>query len=117
VKVSKSNTSTIGTTSPSASLFGIEISDGIARTAKMNMIIHDDGHTNVIAFDGLEVHRQVMPARRPINYAASKENAFDYIITNPPFGSKVKFAEKRYLENYTLRQERRGLDRRQAQRA
>jgi type I restriction enzyme M protein len=35
-------------------LFGIEISEAIARTAKMNMIIHDDGHTNVIAFDGLE---------------------------------------------------------------
>ena len=35
-------------------LYGIEISEGIARTAKMNMIIHDDGHTNVIAFDGLE---------------------------------------------------------------
>ena len=34
-------------------LFGIEINDQIARTAKMNMIIHDDGHTNVIASDGL----------------------------------------------------------------
>jgi type I restriction enzyme M protein len=27
---------------------------------------------------------------------------FDFIITNPPFGSKVKFAENRYLENYAL---------------
>ncbi|VAW36482.1 Type I restriction-modification system, DNA-methyltransferase subunit M / Type I restriction-modification system, specificity subunit S, partial [hydrothermal vent metagenome] len=27
-------------------LFGIEINEQIARTAKMNMIIHDDGHTN-----------------------------------------------------------------------
>ena len=35
-------------------LYGIEISEGIARTAKMNMIIHDDGHTNVISHDGLE---------------------------------------------------------------
>lgn len=34
-------------------LFGIEINDQIARTAKMNMIIHDDGHTNIIAADGL----------------------------------------------------------------
>ncbi len=34
-------------------LFGIEINEQIARTAKMNMIIHDDGHTNVIASDGL----------------------------------------------------------------
>ena len=34
-------------------LFGIEINDSIARVAKMNMIIHDDGHTNVIGFDAL----------------------------------------------------------------
>ncbi|MBL8512275.1 MAG: restriction endonuclease subunit M, partial [Betaproteobacteria bacterium] len=80
-------------------LFGIEISDGIARTAKMNMIIHDDGHTNVIAFDGLEA---IDTMRDKTKNKGFMENAFDYIITNPPFGAKVKFAEKRYLENYTL---------------
>ncbi|MDT7535367.1 N-6 DNA methylase [Sphingobium sp. SA2] len=35
-------------------LFGIEINDEISRVAKMNMILHDDGHTNVVAADGLE---------------------------------------------------------------
>ena len=35
-------------------LFGIEINEQISRTAKMNMIIHDDGHTNVITYDGLK---------------------------------------------------------------
>lgn len=35
-------------------LFGIEINDEIARVAKMNMILHDDGHTNVIGEDALE---------------------------------------------------------------
>jgi type I restriction enzyme M protein len=80
-------------------LFGIEISDGIARTAKMNMIIHDDGHTNVIAFDGLEA---IGIMREKTKNPGFKRDAFDFIITNPPFGSKVKFAEKRYLEDYTL---------------
>ena len=80
-------------------LFGIEISEGIARTAKMNMIIHDDGHTNVIAFDGLEA---IETMREKTQNQGFKSNAFDFIITNPPFGSKVKFAEKRYLENYAL---------------
>jgi type I restriction enzyme M protein len=80
-------------------LFGIEISEGIARTAKMNMIIHDDGHTNVIAFDGLETIETI---REKTKNPGFKKNFFDFIITNPPFGSKVKFAEKRYLENYTL---------------
>ena len=34
-------------------LFGIEVNDSIARVAKMNMIIHDDGHSNVISSDAL----------------------------------------------------------------
>ncbi|HEY8218912.1 MAG TPA: N-6 DNA methylase, partial [Methylobacter sp.] len=34
-------------------LYGIEINEQISRAAKMNMIIHDDGHTNVISADGL----------------------------------------------------------------
>jgi len=78
-------------------LYGIEISEGIARTAKMNMIIHDDGHTNVIAFDGLESLEKMQ-----IKNAGFKADGFDFIITNPPFGSKVKFKEKRYLEDYDL---------------
>ncbi|MBI4742911.1 MAG: N-6 DNA methylase [Betaproteobacteria bacterium] len=80
-------------------LFGVEISEGIARTAKMNMIIHDDGHTNVIAFDGLE---SIETMRERTKNPGFKKDAFDFIVTNPPFGSKVKFAEKRYLENYAL---------------
>jgi len=35
-------------------LYGVEISEAIARVAKMNMILHDDGHTNVISHDGLD---------------------------------------------------------------
>ncbi len=80
-------------------LYGIEISEGIARTAKMNMIIHDDGHTNVIAFDGLE---PIDKMRDRTKNQGFKRDRFDYIITNPPFGSKIKFAEKRYMEEYTL---------------
>ena len=34
-------------------LYGIEINDQIARVCKMNMIIHDDGHTNIIGADSL----------------------------------------------------------------
>lgn len=80
-------------------LYGIEISEGIARTAKMNMIIHDDGHTNVIAFDGLE---PIEKMREKTKNQGFKGGRFDYIITNPPFGSKIKFTEKRYLEDYAL---------------
>lgn len=100
-------------------LYGIEINEQIARTAKMNMIIHDDGHTNVISCDGL---LQITPEPKPLietneererretknkntiqikgNNTKFKENHFHFIITNPPFGSSVKQTEKAYLHQY-----------------
>jgi type I restriction-modification system DNA methylase subunit len=80
-------------------LFGIEINDQIARTAKMNMIIHDDGHTNVIAADGLlgETELQAKSGNKEFRY-----NSFDFIVTNPPFGSSIKQTEKAYMHQYNL---------------
>lgn len=80
-------------------LFGIEINDQIARTAKMNMIIHDDGHTNVIASDGLlsDTDMQAKSKNKEFIYGT-----FDFIITNPPFGSSIKQTEKAYMHQYSL---------------
>jgi type I restriction enzyme M protein len=80
-------------------LFGIEINEQISRTAKMNMIIHDDGHTNVVTSDGLIAPEQL---RKNVNNDGFKENSFDFIITNPPFGSTIKQTEKAYLREYGL---------------
>ena len=80
-------------------LFGIEINEQIARTAKMNMIIHDDGHTNVVASDGLLKDNVI---REKTGNQEFKYNSFDFIITNPPFGSSVKQTEKAYLHQYGL---------------
>ena len=102
-------------------LYGIEISDQISRTAKMNMIIHDDGHTNVINCDGLldienkkhedgesEETRNAIDAfnRNTIESQTKnkdfKPNSFKFIITNPPFGSSVKATEHAYMKNYRM---------------
>jgi type I restriction enzyme M protein len=83
----------------SNNLFGIEINEQIARTAKMNMIIHDDGHTNVISSDGL-LRAEVMQEKT--DNKGFEYGTFDYIITNPPFGSSVKQTEKAYLKEYNL---------------
>lgn len=80
-------------------LYGIEINEQISRTAKMNMIIHDDGHTNVVTSDGLI---SPIDLRTKTNNDGFKENSFDYIITNPPFGSTIKQTEKAYLHQYKL---------------
>ncbi|MCU0438058.1 MAG: N-6 DNA methylase [Raineya sp.] len=76
-------------------LFGIEINDQISRVAKMNMIIHDDGHTNVITFDGLY---QIDYIAEKTGNKGFKENSFDFVATNPPFGSIVKQSEKSYMQ-------------------
>ena len=80
-------------------LYGIEISEQISRAAKMNMIIHDDGHTNVITSDGL-VSDETIIAKT--NNQGFKYGTFDFIITNPPFGSTIRQSEQAYLKTYQL---------------
>lgn len=80
-------------------LFGIEINEQISRAAKMNMIIHDDGHTNVITSDGL-VSDADIKARTGNN--GFEYETFDFIITNPPFGSSIRQTEQAYLKTYML---------------
>lgn len=63
-------------------VYGIEINDRIARIAMMDMVIHDDGHTNIECNDGLVDYRNYDP-RRDI-----KANKYDFVLTNPPFGAK-----------------------------
>ena len=80
-------------------LFGIEINEQISRAAKMNMIIHDDGHTNVVTADGLlsPEKLETITANRGFQF-----NRFDFIVTNPPFGSIVRQTEQAYMKEYKL---------------
>lgn len=78
-------------------LYGIEINDEIARVAKMNMIVHDDGHTNVISYDALDSIEKM----HSHNQGFTKDK-FDLILTNPPFGSTINKTEKPYLTTYEL---------------
>jgi len=78
-------------------LFGIEINDQIARVCKMNMIIHDDGHTNIISTDSLRKIEEITDQHKTF-----KPDSFDLILTNPPFGATVKSTEKDYLDKYEL---------------
>jgi len=80
-------------------LFGIEINEQISRAAKMNMIIHDDGHTNVITADGLLSPEKLEEITKNRGF---KYNNFDFIVTNPPFGSIVRQTEKAYMKEFRL---------------
>lgn len=92
-------------------LFGIEINEEIARVAKMNMIVHDDGHTNVIGNDALEP--LVALARKSPTFASivgidvesgqrDEKKGFAKIPTNPPFGAVIKDELHSYLSSYEL---------------
>ena len=78
-------------------LFGIEVNDAIARVAKMNMILHDDGHSNVIGSDALINFDKLYDQNKGF-----EKESFDIILTNPPFGANIKKEEKSYLEDYKL---------------
>lgn len=80
-------------------LFGIEINEQISRVAKMNMIIHDDGHTNIITNDGLKNNHTLEIENRNLNF---QDGTFDLIMTNPPFGSTIKADEVGYYKEYEL---------------
>lgn len=81
-------------------LFGLEINEELARVAKMNMIIHDNGHTNIVGHDALDFLNNITVKKNTL-----KPDKFDLILTNPPFGSVVKRTEKSegYLEQFDLR--------------
>lgn len=80
-------------------LYGIEINDQIARICKMNMIIHDDGHTNVISTDSLTFFKDIKELHKGFT-----KDRFTLLLANPPFGAMVRSAEKekKYLDQYKL---------------
>ena len=80
-------------------LFGIEINKEIAHVAKMNMILHNDDHTNIIITDALEELERI---RERTGNKEFKEQSFDLILTTPPFGAMLSLSEKPYLEDYEL---------------
>ncbi len=76
----------------------------------MNMILHDDGHTNVIAIDGLLPIDDIKDTDGNITqqgiFSLTKNkgfqyNHFDFIITNPPFGSSIRQTEQAYMHQYS----------------
>jgi type I restriction enzyme M protein len=59
-------------------IFGTDANDRMARTSKMNMIMHGDGHGGVHHHDGF------------LNVNGIFETRFDIVLTNPPFGANVE---------------------------
>lgn len=59
--------------------YGCDANEGVAASAKMNMIITGDGHSNIVQEDSLSPDASLWPI--------DDEPKYDYIMTNPPFGT------------------------------
>ena len=79
-------------------VYGVEINSQLARVSMMNMIIHEDGHTNIENADALD-NPENWKRQKIREYFGKK---FTLLLTNPPFGASVKEREKSYLANYDL---------------
>ena len=80
-------------------IYGTDANDRMARTSKMNMIMHGDGHGGVHHHDGF------------LNVNGIFQGRFDIILTNPPFGSSVEPSDTVLGEQVTFPDE---LERRYA---
>jgi type I restriction enzyme M protein len=76
-------------------IYGTDANDRMARTSKMNMIMHGDGHGGVHHHNGF------------LNVNGIFEGRFDIILTNPPFGSNVEPSDKILAEQLKVSQEAR----------
>jgi type I restriction enzyme M protein len=66
--------------------FGIDAHEGVASSAKMNMIIAGDGHNNIRCEDSLKINR-LIPAYKDENDNRINDGKAHLILTNPPFGT------------------------------
>ena len=63
-------------------IYGTDANERMARTSKMNMIMHGDGHGGVHHHNGF------------LNVNGIFEGRFDTILTNPPFGANLEPTDK-----------------------
>ena len=86
------------------SLVGIDWEQRAARTCKMNMILHGDGHAGVYQANALDIDELAgKVADRQRFYPEAPrvdEGSFDTVLTNPPFGARD--ATPKILNQYDL---------------
>jgi type I restriction enzyme M protein len=80
-----------------SNLFGVDKDLFLAKISKLYLEILSNGKSNIFCEDSLD----------PISYRAQarqviKNDTFDYIITNPPFGVKIPINNKEILKKYQL---------------
>lgn len=107
-------------------LYGIDFDPDLKRAARMNMILNNDGHGNILSFNSLEF--PLMVAERTLSELRAKYKTkissipsdffnqtdavqarlqadlgtMDFVFTNPPFGAKIPIDDPRILKQFDL---------------
>lgn len=78
-----------------SNLFGIDKDSFLAKICKLYLEILSGGKSNIFCEDSLDPKNYKKHVKEII-----KNNSFDYIFTNPPFGAKIPIDNKKILEEY-----------------
>lgn len=94
-------------------LHGIEKSDRMVRIAMTDMMLHDDGHTNIRNQDAL-LSFDNYPDIIALNTVAGKETesnpaVFNIVLTNPPFGSIMRQETMEMIGRFDLGRKKKSL--------
>ena len=97
----------------SSNYFGFDINPDLVKATKMNMVMNNDGSSNILQTNtllpphewsdefrtrfasALQIDKGTLRNHNSIGY-------FDVIVTNPPFGSKIPVKDKVILEQFDL---------------
>lgn len=102
-----------------ACLYGIDFDPDLKRAARMNMILNNDGHGNILSFNSLEfpLMLDAVPTQLRDQFAGRPREmwpdpvrarldadlgTFDFVFTNPPFGAKIPIDDPHILEQFDL---------------
>lgn len=78
-------------------MYGIDKDLTLSKISKIYIEILTRGKCNIFCEDSLDPNSYRIDVKKKI-----KDNKFDYVLTNPPFGSKIPIDDKNILENYEL---------------
>lgn len=80
------------------SIFGLDFNANLVKTAQMNMVMNNDGRGGLFCVNSL-----LKPSAWPKQVQQVIElGSMDYVMTNPPFGTKIKVEGQDILEQYDL---------------
>lgn len=90
-------------------LHGIEKSPRMVRIAMTDMLIHDDGHSNIRNTDSLLTFENYPDILGIVDDKNDDPQVFDIIMTNPPFGSLMREDARKMLGRFELGKKKKSL--------